>query len=352
MQKTVYLKMSRMIQLQKNNRGGLITLKKVNSSFQKAIAYAIVFCFMFVSMEVSEAAGLKNHQEINLWPGKAPGSEQVDFHNTVTERSKNPAKHDRVLTKIDTPTITAYLPDQPNGTAVIVAPGGGYGRIVLDKESGEFADWLNPLGVTVFLLHYRLPCDAHENAKDVPLEDGQRAVRLVRAHAAEWGLNPDKIGLMGCSAAGHLAAEVNAEFAKKVYAPVDTIDAVSARPDFTILGYPVITMEPAWASGGTKTNLVGKNPTAADIAAYSPEQHVTQQASPTFIFLANDDPVVPSMNGVLYYTALRKAGVAAELHVFRFGGHGFGIERIDSDNPLQDWPKLCAAWMKSIKMIP
>ena len=150
----------------------------------------------------ADAAALTNGETIQLWPGKAPGSEQVSFHNTVTERSKVAGKHDRILTKIDTPTLTAYLPEKPNGTAVIAAPGGGYGRIVLDKESGEFAKWLNPLGVTVFVLHYRLPCDSHEQAKDVPLEDGQRAVRLVRAHAAEWKLDPARIGLLAARRLG------------------------------------------------------------------------------------------------------------------------------------------------------
>ena len=318
----------------------------------RRILFAGLLAALIGAAGTADAAALTNGETIQLWPGKAPGSEQVSFHNTVTERSKVAGKHDRILTKIDTPTLTAYLPEKPNGTAVIAAPGGGYGRIVLDKESGEFAKWLNPLGVTVFVLHYRLPCDSHEQAKDVPLEDGQRAVRLVRAHAAEWKLDPARIGLLGCSAAGHLAAEVNAEAAKKTYEPIDAVDKISARPDFTILGYPVITMEPTWASEGTKTNLLGKNPSTADRAAYSPDQQVSGSAAPTFIVLADDDPVVPSMNGVFYYAALRKAGVSAELHVFRKVGHGGGIERINKDNPLQDWTKLCEGWLKSIRMLP
>jgi len=316
----------------------------------KVAACAAVVGVFCMGTPSAEAAALQNGQEFNLWPGAAPGSEQVGFSNTITERSKDPAKHDRILTKISTPTLTVYQPEKPNGTSVIVAPGGAYSRIVIDKESGEVADWLNPLGVTVFVLHYRLPCEGHIHAKDVPLEDGERAVRIVRQHAAEWGLRTDRIGLLGFSAAGHLAAEVGAQFDKQVYAPVDAADKLSARPDFLILGYPVITMDPAWESTETKNNLLGKSPTKADLRDYSPELHITAHTPPTFLVLADDDPAVPSANAVLYYMGLRKAGVQAEMHIFKEGGHGFGLTRT-GDLPLAQWPKLCEQWMTRIGVL-
>lgn len=327
-------------------------MEKVYSFFFKAMLYSVCLCLFLAVTGTANAsvAPLQNKQVIQLWPGAAPGSENVDFKNTVVERSTVPFWPDRVVNKINTPSLTAFLPEKPNGVSVIVAPGGAYSRIVLDKEAVEVANWLNPLGVTVFILQYRLPCDAHVNAKDVPLQDGQRAVRIVRSNAAAWGLNPNKVGLLGFSAAGHLAAEVGAEFDKKVYQPVDAVDTVSARPDFSILMYPVITMDTENASLETKTNLVGKNPTDADLDEYSPNLHITKAAPPTFITLADDDPAVPPANGVLYYLGLKKAGVQAEMHIFKEGGHGFGLTRT-GNLPVAQWPKLCEQWMTRIGVL-
>ena len=272
------------------------------------------------------AAPLQDGETIHLWPGAAPGTEQVDFHNTVTERSEDTAHHDRIMTNIDVPHMIAHVPAQPNGTALIVGPGGGYARVVMDKESDEVADLLNPQGVTVFILRYRLPSNAHKNRQDVSLEDGQRAVRIVRAHAQEWGINPDKIGIMGFSAGGHMASSVSTNYNRKVYEPVDAQDQVSARPDFTVLGYPVISMLSQYCHGGTKKRLFGGLSVAKNLEEkYSSELHVTGQTPPAFIVCAADDPVVPPVNSVRYFQALREHGVSAELHVFREGGHGFGL---------------------------
>lgn len=325
-------------------------MEKVCLAFCKVLFCSVCLCLFMTTQAIAGSAPLQNKQVIELWPGTAPGSENVDFMNTVVERSNVAFLPDRIVTKINNPSLTAFLPEKANGTSVIVAPGGAYSRIVLDKEAVEVANWLNPLGVTVFVLQYRLPYDAHQNAKNVPLEDGQRAVRLVRNNAAAWGLDANKIGLLGFSAAGHLAAEVNAQFDKKVYEPVDEADKVSARPDFTILGYPVITMDPEYASLETKTNLLGENPTDADLDEYSPNLHISKNASTAFIVLADDDPAVPPANGVLYYLGLKKAGVQAEMHIFKDGGHGFGLTRT-GNLPLSQWPKLCEQWMKRIGVL-
>jgi len=296
------------------------------------------------------AAPLKNKDVIELWPGVAPGSENSPAKYTVVERSKVAFLPDRAVTGITKPSLTVFLPEHSNGTSMIVAPGGAYSRIVLDKEAGEMAKWLNLLGVTVFVLQYRLPAEGHVNGADVPLEDGQRAIRVIRQNAREWGLSPNKIGILGCSAAGHLAASLGAEFNKKVYEHVDQADSLSARPDFMILMYPVVSMDEKYTHMESRNNLIGKNPTEDVIKANSPNLHITKDTPKTFIALANDDPAVPPENGVLYYMGLHEAGVEAELHVFKDGNHGFGIDRIQG-LPGAEWPELCHKWMIRIGML-
>lgn len=296
------------------------------------------------------AAPLHTRDVINLWPGSAPGSETANISLTITERSKIPYWPDRAATGIKTPTLTAFVPDRPNGVAVIVAPGGAYSRIAIDKESYEMARWLNPHGITVLLLQYRLPGEGHQNGADVPLEDAQRAMRVVRSHAAEWGLDPHRIGFMGCSAGGHMGASLGAEFDRKVYTPVDGADSVSARPDFLMLLYPVVSMDARITHMESRTNLLGKNPTTEQIQAYTPSLHVTKSNPPTFIALADDDPAVNPENGLSYYVALHRAGVPAELHIFRQGGHGFGI-RDTRQLPVSAWPAFAMEWMKTVGIL-
>lgn len=293
------------------------------------------------------AAPLKTRDVIELWPGGVgPGSEKSPAQLTVTERSKVAYWPDRIVTGITRPNLTAFVPDKPNGTAVIVAPGGAYSRIVLDKEAAEMARWLNPYGVTVLLMQYRLPAEGHVDGKDVPLQDAQRAIRVVRQNAGEWGLQPDRIGFLGASAAGHMAASLGAQFAKKVYEPVDAADSLSARPDLLLLLYPVVSMDDKLTHLESRTNLLGKDPSPELIKDYSADLHVTKEAPPTFIVVAKDDPVVPPENSMRYHDALQKAGVSSELHAFTEGGHGFGI-RDARQLPVSDWPNLAAAWMKA-----
>jgi acetyl esterase/lipase len=315
------------------------------------VSFAVVLLAAMMTAGAACAASLKTRDVVELWPGGVgPGSEKSPAQLTITERSKVAFWPDRIVTGITRPNLTAIVPDTPNGTALIVAPGGAYSRIVLDKEAAEMARWLNPYGVTVLLMQYRLPAEGHVNGSDVPLQDAQRAVRLVRQNAKEWGLDPDKIGFLGGSAAGHMAASLGAAFDRKVYEPVDAADGLSAKPDFLLLLYPVISMEEKITHLESRTNLLGKDPAPDLIKQYSPDQHVTKASPATFIVLAEDDPVVPPENGIRYHNALKAQGVPSELHAFREGGHGFGI-RDARQLPVSDWPNLAAAWMRSRGLI-
>lgn len=297
------------------------------------------------------AAPLKTRDVIELWPGVAPGSETSSATLTVTERSKVPYWPDRALTGVTRPSLTAFVPDKPNGTVVIVAPGGAYTRIAIDKESSEMARWLNPQGVTVLLLQYRLPGEGHQNSMDVPLQDAQRAMRVIRANAGEWKLDTARVGAIGMSAGGSLAATLGTQYAKASYAPRDAVDRLSARPDFLGLLYPVVSMTDALTHAQSRELLLGSaTPSAALIAEFSAEQHVSKDTPPTFLACANDDGSVPPENSVAFYRALRAAGVPAELHVFRVSGHGFGIR--GAKEAAAEWPNLFMAWMGANAMLP
>jgi acetyl esterase/lipase len=298
-------------------------------------------------MNTGSQRPLRDGQVIELWPGMAPGSEASPARPTIVERSPTPFRPDRALTGVLTPSLTVVLPERPNGVAVIVAPGGSYSRIVLDKEGYEVAKWLCPLGVTVFLLTYRLPAEGHQNGADVPVQDGQRAVRMVRAHAAQWGLDPGRIGFLGFSAAGHLGASLVANFDRPLVPAVDHIGRTSARPDFAVLAYPVVSMEAEIAHMDSRANLIGAAPSAELVVRHSPDRHVSSSAPPVFIVAADDDAVVPAENSVRLYLAMKRAGVAAELHVFKDGGHGFSLEHAGC-LPVAGWPRLCEAWMARI----
>jgi acetyl esterase/lipase len=313
----------------------------------RKVGLAVLLLILATAAVAVRAAPLKTRDVVDLWPGGVgPGSEKSPAQLAITERSKVAFWPDRIVTGITRPNLTAIVPDKPNGTAVIVAPGGAYSRIVLDKEAAEMARWLNPYGVTVLLMQYRLPAEGHVNGRDVPLQDAQRAIRVVRQNAKEWGLDPNKIGFLGGSAAGHMAASLGAAFDKKVYEPVDAADSLSARPDFLLLLYPVISMEEKITHLESRTNLLGKDPSPDLIKQYSPDQHVTKQSPATFIVLAEDDPAVPPENGIRYHNALKEQGVPSELHTFKEGGHGFGI-RDARQLPVSDWPNLAAIWMRS-----
>ncbi len=242
----------------------------------------------------------------------------------------------------DKPTITAYIPaSNPTKTAVVIAPGGSYMHLSMVKEGSDVAAWLNARGVAAFVLKYRLGPKYHN---PIELGDAQRAIRTVRADAAQYGVAPDHIGMWGFSAGGHLTASAGTMFDAGNAGATDPIEQQSSRPDFLILSYPVITMEDPYVHKLSRTDLLGDAPTQEDMDAMSPELHVTAQTPPTFLFTTTDDHTVPVLNSVMFYSALVKAGVPAEMHIFQHGAHGSGLA---PTNPqLRPWTDLLIKWMR------
>jgi acetyl esterase/lipase len=227
-------------------------------------------------------------------------------------------------------------------TAVIVLPGGGYGGLAISYEGHDVADWFDSFGVTAFVLKYRMHGTGH--LYPVPMMDGQRAIRTVRARAAEWGIDPTRIGVLGFSAGGHLASMLGTHFDNGNPASADPIERVSSRPDFLILCYPVISLEAPTTHRGSLENLLGKMPDPKLVHNLSNETQVTPQTPPTFIFQTSEDKSVPAENAVAFYLALHKAGVPAEMHIFQSGKHGVGLaQTIPGSNK---WPELCHEWLK------
>lgn len=246
------------------------------------------------------------------------------------------------------PTVTPYLPDGGgSGTAVVVFPGGGYGHLAVDHEGEQVARWLNSRGIAAFVVRYRLgPTYSHP----VMLQDAQRALRLVRSRANEWGIDASRVGVIGFSAGGHLASTTGTQFEAELPTSGDEIDSLSARPDFMMLIYPVITMQGDYTHRGSRTNLLGESPDAAQIWMMSSEARVTPQTPPAFLVHTTDDAGVPVENSLAMYSALRRAGVPVELHVFETGRHGFGLA---PDNPvLSTWPELAERWMRAHGWLP
>jgi acetyl esterase/lipase len=297
-------------------------------------------------------AGLEpDATEVALWPGVAPGSEALDLKESITERSTDPRVHDRFVAGVMRPRLLVFRAMKPNGTGVIITPGGGYVRTVLDKEGFETARWFAARGVSAFLLVYRLPGEGHSERADVPLRDAQRAVRLVRGRALDFGVDIHRIGFLGFSAGGHVAASAATRFDAKVYAPVDALDAGSARPDFSILLYPVISMDARIGHAGSRQALLGGEPSATALATHSLENAVTAATPPTLLVLAGDDTVVLPENGIRYYSSLQRNGVPAELHIFGRGKHGFGI-RGAQGLPIGNWPELAWTWLVASGFVP
>lgn len=280
---------------------------------------------------------------VRLWPGRPPGAPGVLPVTQVRDRIATSGFQDRIATSIGEPLMTVFRPARPNGAAVLVIPGGGYVRVVIDKEGFETARRLADAGITAFVLRYRLPGDGWADPADVPLQDAQRAVRLIRAGAADWGVDPSRVAAMGFSAGGHVAASLSTRHAAAVYAPVDAADGLSARPDLAALIYPVIDLAPPNAHAGSRAQLLGRAPSAEAEAAYSPHRHVGAHVPPTFLLHAMDDDSVPVENSLAYLAALRAAKVPAEAHLFEEGGHGFGL-RLIQGKPAAAWPDLFLAW--------
>ena len=282
-------------------------------------------------------------ETVPLWPGRPPGARAVLPREEIVDRVKTSGFQDRYVTGIGRPLITVFRPARPNGAAVLIAPGGGYIRVVIDKEGFEVGHRLAAAGITSFVLRYRLPAEGWDDAADVPLQDAQRAMRLIRAGASRFGVDPQRICAMGFSAGGHVAATLATGSAAQAYGPVDDADRLDARPDLSALMYPVIDMARPFAHAGSRTALLGGSPSRAAELAHSPHRHIGPSTPPTFLVHANDDPAVPTENSLNYLAALRAAKVPAEAHIFEEGGHGFGIG-LAKGKPAAAWPELFLAW--------
>ncbi len=245
---------------------------------------------------------------------------------------------------ISDPTLDYYPApaDKANGTAVIICPGGGYSVLAIKHEGSQVAEWLNTLGVAAFVLKYRLPDSAIMVNKTIgPLQDAQRAMCIVRQYAKQWGINPNRIGIMGFSAGWHVASTLSTHYNKYFY---ETNDSTSLRPDFSILIYPVISMKAKITHMGSRINLLGKHPYPALVKLYSNELQVNRNTPPAFLVQSMDDNVVPVQNSIDYALALRKYKIPCELHLYERGGHGYGLGR--NNDTESSWPEACARWLK------
>ena len=259
--------------------------------------------------------------EISLWPNGMPNSNGL----TGTEEDLEGGR----VANVVNPSITVYRPEKPNGMAIIMCPGGGYARLAMGHEGHDMASWFTTQGITYVVLKYRMPNGHYE----VPLSDAEQAIRIVRQHAAEWNINPRRIGIMGASAGGHLAASL-----ATLYSSPET------RPDFQVLFYPVISMKEGVTHAGSRFNLIGEKPSAEQEKKYSLEQQVNEQTPQAFIMLSSDDGAVPPANSLGYYEALLKNHVPATLHAYPIGGHGWGFR--DNFTYKRQWTGELEKWLR------
>jgi acetyl esterase/lipase len=295
----------------------------MNHAVRVAVVSVALVMIAWYSGNASAASAASQPVEL-LWPAGAPGA-------------KGQAQGDK-------PSLTVFLPekDKATGVGVMVCPGGGYSGLATDHEGVQVGKWLNSIGVAGFMLQYRHHGSGAGYGHPAPLQDAQRAIRMVRSRAKEWGLDPNKVGILGFSAGGHLASSAATHFNENFYEPKDDIDKVGCRPDFAVLIYPVITMLPPYTHRGSVQNLLGNNPDKDLLDKLSNETQVTAQTPPTFLVSTWADTAVPAENSIQFYLALRKAKVPAELHIFEKGAHGLGMGR--AGMALSNWPQLCAEW--------
>ena len=294
-----------------------------------AVTMRMLLSFGWAVALAAAASAADAPATIDLWPGKPPGDKAEIAPETATDSKPGEFQVKRV-TNVSHPTLTVFKPakDADTGAAVVIAPGGGYSILAWDLEGEEVARWLNTVGVTGIVLKYRVPRrpdSPKDGAPPQALMDGQRAISLVRSKAKELGIDPKRIGMLGFSAGGHLTAWTSTNYDKRSYESVDDADKESCRPDFTVLIYPAYL-------------------TAKDGGGLAPEIRVTKETPPTFIAVAADDGVSAN-SSIVIYSALHKAGVPAELHIYAAGGHGFGLR--PSDKACSTWPARCADWMKA-----
>jgi len=303
------------------------------------ILFALI-CLINVLIVKSQNLTLK------LWPEGIPGSiADPSYVEKITTADGRITRCEKVVT----PDLTVFLPapEKANGTAVLICPGGGYGVLAFDHEGNAIVKWLNDNGIAGIILKYRLPSDQIMKDKSVgPLQDAQEAMRAIRRHASEWKIDPKKIGVIGFSAGGHLASTISTHYAEKVY---DVKDNISARPDFSLLIYPVISMDTLITHRGSRNNLLGLKPADDQVRRFSNELQITADTPPAFLVHSSDDNAVPVMNSIGYYKGLQKNKIPVELHIFQKGGHGYGLA--NEKGTESSWPDLCIKWLKAMGLI-
>jgi acetyl esterase/lipase len=309
---------------------------KKNRGKNRCAKLVLIVLFLGINTSV-----FSQNQTITIWT-KVPGAIQsVDYKEEVSYDEQAVVKG---ISKVSQPTLTLFLADSKiaNGTSVVICPGGGYDHLAINKEGYKIAKWFNDLGISAFILKYRLPSDLIMAEKSIgPLQDAQEAIRIIRRNAVKWHLDSNKIGIMGFSAGGHLAATLSTQFNENVYIPIDNI---SARPDFSILIYPVISMQNGIAHQGSKRNLLGTKPSSDWIEKYSNEKRVDSHTPKTFLVHATDDKSVSVENSINYYLALKQNHILAEMHIYENGGHGFGLGVQETNI---NWPNACEKWLAS-----
>jgi len=300
---------------------------------QKRINLLIVLVLSSISFLTAQDMVLK------VWPDGAPD------HNGMDEPE---VKYDGVRVRnVSEAEIYVYLPndDINTGAAVVICPGGGYMIEAMDHEGYDMAEWLNTKGITGIVLKYRLPYGHHE----IPSGDARQAIRIVRSNAEKWNIDPLKIGIAGSSAGGHLASTVGTRFDYGDKKTGLALQDVSCRPDFMLLLYPVISFREEFGHMGSRKNLIGPGNNWDLVKRYSNEMHVTEKTPPAFLVLADDDKGVPPQNSVEFYLALKENNIPAEMHIFREGGHGFGMNK--KDLPVDQWPELFYNWLKAMNIV-
>jgi acetyl esterase/lipase len=325
-------------------------------------ALCVVFACGSLSAQKFTWQPSPEHTQIPIWPGGAPDAQPVAGPEFAKSSGKDDLIAGRPVVEVDNvsqPTMTVYAPTGKNtGAAVVIFPGGGYRILAIDLEGTEVCDWLTPRGITCVLLKYRVtnvgpyPKSGPYPESPMALEDAQRTMGLVRLHAAEWHIDPHKIGVLGFSAGGHLAAAMSVHFEKRLYPPQDAADKESCRPDFAMVIYPGHLSLPAaeWdAQQGVKKFVIPHPATAGKNLALNPDLHVTSQTPPTFLLQNEDDHVDNVDDSLSYYIALKNAGVPVEMHLYAQGGHAFGLRR--TRFPVTAWPELVETWLGTLGMI-
>lgn len=317
-----------------NNR---ISRQKLNGMLMK---------WMIIPAMLTLSAAYGQDKVVRVWPEKIPGSKTSSSYKEET--AINDQGRPRI-SRVTDPELLVYLApkEKATGTSVVICPGGGYGVLAIDHEGYEIASWLNEMGIAGIVLKYRLPSDEIMDDKSIgPLQDAQESIRIVRRRAAEWNLDPHKIGVMGFSAGGHLAGTASTLYGETVY---PGMDGTSARPDFSILIYGVLSMQDDITHKGSRNNLLGQGTPVDTANRFSNELNVNGETPPAFLVHSTDDGAVPVENSIRYYQALVKAGVPAELHIYESGGHGYGLARKGLTESA--WPEACKRWLERHRWI-